>query len=136
MNKILYLIEIDTCRKIKVRKRFLFFHINKKIKEIYKYWIEFRIDEKRFWYGETKPIWNTDLDCFELKTNYVMTKNGCERSLNIIEGIVKRTVDLCPDYKIFKNLNEEWGKYRAYDKIEEKSSTNAHQSTIQGMFLR
>lgn len=114
----LYKVKIDSHRKIKVAKKFLWFYIQVNVPEVYEYWIEFRVDEKRFWYGERKPVWDSELDCNVIKTNYVMTKNGCERSLSIIDGIITRTKDLLPNFEIHETLVADCEKYKMYDNVK------------------
>jgi len=147
MKIILYHIILSSKDRIKVRKKFLWFYIFKMVEQKYEYWIEFRVDEKRFWYGERKPIWNSELDCYEIKTNYVMTKNGCERSLEIIDGIKLRTADLCPAFNLELNFKHpEYMKFKRYDKVVPQDNySNATTSNyvtkeeyregLKGMFL-
>lgn len=135
MRKVLYEVTVHKIDKIKIRKKFLFFHIKVKRKEVYKYWIEFRVDEKRFWYGEKKPVYNADYDCYEIKSNTVLTKNGCEKSIKILDGICDRVSSVFSygTYSIEKNLDSNWKNFIAYDKIDNQNTE--HKPEIKGMFL-
>lgn len=130
MNIKLIEITLDTLEKIPVKKKFLWFHITKKVNETYKYWIEFRVDEKRYWYGELKPVFNHETNAYEYKQNFIMTKNGLKKSISLIEGIEKRILDLYPNAHIDKFVNKKvyQGVLEKYDKVEEKTN-------IKGMFL-
>lgn len=91
--------------------------------ETYRYWIEFRVDECRFWYGETKPV-KVDENSYEFKTSYLMTKNGCEKSVDIILGIENRIKEvfnvmtkreLCK-YNIESHYLTNWRDFKVFDK--------------------
>lgn len=99
MRRTLRKIKISTGKTIKVLKRTRLLNIpyQKKILEEYTYWIEFRIDEGRFWYGEIKPVFNLERNAYEIQNNYLMTKNGLQRSLKILDDIKERFEILSDD---------------------------------------
>jgi hypothetical protein len=60
MNRILYKIKCDNLSPeilpVKVSIFFGLIKFIRKVKVSYEYWVEYRIDENRYWYGEIKPV--------------------------------------------------------------------------------
>lgn len=56
---------------------------------VFLYWIEFRLDEGRFYYGEYK-LYEIEYGIFEWRFNYIHTKNGTDRSIKILDDIIDR----------------------------------------------
>lgn len=122
MTDIIVTLSILTHRKIKVKKKFLWFNITTKIDEKYLYWIEYRIDENRYYYGEIKPEFNSITGLSEIKENYIHTKNAFEKSIEIIEDIYNRVSFLHKDWtcKIDNRVGDlEKFQYVKIDKIRE-----------------
>lgn len=127
MNKILRILKFSYQpeKQIRIRKPwFSKFYKNSKSKYLeYKYWIEFRIDEGRFFYGETKPVLvNPNKNIYEYQTNYIHTKQGLDGSLSILTEISNRFSEINEN----EITNSKWKKelwqisnikdYRMFDK--------------------
>ena len=126
MNVLLRKITITSNEKIKV----LYQNIKKnwlgrtKVEEIikhenakYEYWIEFHIDQGRFYYGEKKPIEITDRQgIYNYQINTSHTKRGLDKSLEIIKEIMNRTETLFPEWNIDLYQIHNISTYRQFDK--------------------
>jgi len=123
-------------RKITIRSNEIIKVLNKKVKRtwfgfgkikikekitkepvVYEYWIEFRVDQGRFYYGERKPIENPNIpNLYTYQTNTIHTKRGLDKSLEIITEIMNRTETLFPNYEIELFQVKDSPKYRQFDK--------------------
>lgn len=98
------------------------------------YWIEYRIDENRYWYGEYKPVFLYTDDngekVYRYERNLHHTKNGLTNSLEILLGIRNR-------------YNSIWGEKldvimtESYTKISEfeQEYLNTTDKGIKGLLL-
>ena len=59
-------------------------------KPSYIYWIEYRIDEGRYWYGEIKPVYSYIDGCYLMEMSQHHTKNDAKDSISIVENIRRR----------------------------------------------
>jgi hypothetical protein len=92
-----------------------------KEKKTYRYWIEFHIDQERFYYGETKPVEVENRKyVYEYQTATIHTKRGLDGSLSIISGIVNRTNKIYPNWKIYLDQIKDLPFYRQFDKDEKR----------------
>ena len=83
----------------------------------YEYWIEFHIDQGRFYYGERKPVEsNTEVGIYTYQTNTSHTKRGLDKSLEIITEINNRTEILFPEWNIALYQIPNISIYRQFDK--------------------
>lgn len=84
------------------------------VDEKYLYFIEYRIDEDRYYYAHIKPVMDNLTGICTFEEKYIMTKNDHEGSIGIIKGINDRTKILHPDWKIKEENFIEYGidKYR------------------------
>jgi len=126
MNVLLRKITIKSDKKIKV----LYEDIKKNIfgkdkiitsvKEedaVYEYWIEFHIDQGRFYYGEKKPVELSNKEgMYMYQNNTSHTKRGLDKSLEIITEIKNRTETLFPDWNILLFQIQNISTYRQFDK--------------------
>jgi len=88
-------------------------------KKKYEYWIEFHIDQGRFYYGETKPV-EVRNGVYEYTTNTIHTKRGLDKSLSIINEIRNRTDIIHPDYDIKLYQYPNITMFRQFDKDSSK----------------
>jgi len=90
---------------------------------IFLYWIEYRLDEGRFYYGEYK-LYEVEFGIFEWRFNYIHTKNGLDRSIKILDDIIERMKKYqnrnASDNKISFTVNQigDIGFFRQFDKKE------------------
>jgi len=84
----------------------------------YEYWIEFHIDQGRFYYGERKPV-ELSNGTYEYQINTSHTKRGLDKSLEIITEIKNRTESLFPEWDIVLYQIPNISTYRQFDKEKE-----------------
>ena len=93
MNKILYKIKCeklsDEILPVKTTIFFGLIKIVKKIRVYYEYWVEYRIDENRYWYGEKKPILNEN-GLYEILIHQHHTKQEHNGAISIVKDIEER----------------------------------------------
>jgi len=85
--------------------------------EHYEYWIEFHIDQGRFYYGEKKPIeieGRNGIYKYQITTSH--TKRGLDKSLEIISEIMERTKLIHPKWEIELYQVKNMPFYRQFDK--------------------
>jgi len=108
MKKILYKVkftvssEIDehnqittsTYHPVRRIKKFFFGLFSREVIKMEKlnftYWVEYRIDEGRYWYCEDKPVLDSINNVYEYESNRHHTKNGEKESIKILKDIVSR----------------------------------------------
>jgi len=88
-----------------------------KEEKIYEYWIEFHVDQGRFYYGEKKPVEVPNRKgVYTYQTSTSHTKRGLDKSLEIITEIKNRSEILFPDWDIELYQVHDITKYRQFDK--------------------
>jgi len=84
---------------------------------VYEYWIEFHIDQGRFYYGERKPVELPNRQgVYTYQTSTSHTKRGLDKSLEIITEIKNRTEMLFPEWDIKLYQIQNISTYRKFDK--------------------
>jgi len=140
MNTIVAYLDIETDDKIvlnnndKYSKKKIFKKDNI-INAFYKYWIEYRIDEGRYYYGEFKPIEDISINndgnissTYHYELNYIHTKNGILNSIKILRDMKERVEMLKKNYKVnygeIDDISIQFYKNFDKDKIVYEGSTN------------
>jgi len=126
MNVLLRKIDIRSDNEINILNETIettFFGRTKKVetitkeKAVYSYWIEFHIDQGRFYYGETKPVLVPNRkDVYVYQTSTSHTKRGLDKSLEIITEIKQRTELIHPNWEIELHQISNMPFYRQFDR--------------------
>ena len=85
----------------------------KNVQKYYRYSIEYRVDENRFWYVEEKVIYNEKTMRYEVACNSHHTKNGYKDSIKIIESIFTR-YKKCKDIDTGLDIKHELGVFPSW----------------------
>lgn len=113
----------ETFEKTYFGKEKLVSNITKEQKT-FEYWIEFHVDQERFYYGERKPV-----ECpnrpgvYTYQTNTSHTKRGLDKSLEIISGIAKRAKIVYPKWDVKWSQIDDLKLYRQFDKDDNNGKT-------------
>lgn len=86
-------------------------------RKTYEYWIQFNIDQGRFYYGERKPVEVENREgIYVYQSTTSHTKRGLDKSLEIITEIKNRTNIIHPEWEIKLYQIQNMPMYRQFDK--------------------
>ena len=155
MRKILYRIKCVSVTEPLLpmkEKQFLFFDKVVMKRAEYIYWLEYRIDQNRFWYGELKPVIQDD-GTYAMKLHQHITKRPkMKDSIAIIKKIAERakengfqvfvTDDSGEEYNYLRGVPIEQEEQEAIDDDEDEildeevCSEDEHHPKLSGLFLK
>lgn len=132
MNVLLRMITIISDEEIQVlneNAEKTFFGKNRIVETIttepkkYEYWIEFHIDQGRFYYGERKPVEiENRKGVYKYITTTSHTKRGLDKSLEIISEIRNRTNIVHPEWEIKLYQINNIPLFRQFDKDSSRNN--------------